>query len=480
MPQSDYDPRFLEFGGGPTQTILHPAVVAAVILIGLLVFLLPRKYIAVPLFLGLLLIPARQLLYFNGFHLYVYRILLLLGWTRLFVTSLTSSKDLLPGGFGTLDKLFTVWATYRATSFVLHFMQVGAITNQVAFLWDALGGYFLFRCLIRNEKDILRVLKAFAVVAVVASAGMVYEQVTRQNLFAFLGGIRPAPEIRNGRIRSQAMFAHALLAGSFGATMFPLFFWLWKRGRSWFFGILGAAAAVVMVFTASTSTPIITFMAGLLVFCVWPIRKNMRLVRWGIIGGLVVLQLLMKKPVWFVMDHIDLAGGSAGWDRAMLIDNFFRHIGYWWLIGTHDYVNWGDNMWDQCNQFVLEGERGGLIAFICFVAMFAVCFRKIGNARKVVEGDPKKEWFIWIFGTALFAQAMAYFGIDYFDQTQFVWYGLLVMISVITLAPDAKVAPAPGTSRQPMPLWVVRSPATSGAASETWAYEPTRSRWISH
>src|SRR5665213_1555040 len=476
MPQSIYDPGYAAFGGGTTGTLLHPLVLAALLLIGVLVFALPRKYILFPLFLGILLVPYGQNFYVAGNHLFVYRILLLLGWIRVLISVLVSSEELLPGGFGTLDTLFTVWAFARAIATVLLFMQAGAIAGEVAFLWDAIGGYFLFRCLIRNEEDILRLLKAFAIVAVVAATGMVYEQVTRQNLFVFLGGVRLAPEIRNGRIRSQGMFAHALLAGSFGATMFPLFIALWVRGKSWFLGTLGLVAAGVMTFAASTSTPIMTFMGGVLVLFLWPIRKNMRVLRWGIVAVLVGLEIVMKAPVWFVLGHIDLSNGSTGNDRAVLIDNFIRHFGDWWLIGTHDNVNWGYDMWDQCNQFVLEGESGGLIGFACFVAIFTVCFRKIGLARKAVEGDPKKEWLMWIFGATFFAQFMAYFGIDYFDTMKFVWYALLVMITVVTMTPTVATAPVPEPAVPPMRLQGMRQPAMARSGGPTTVYSLKGSR----
>lgn len=478
MQPSIYDPGFAAFGGGATHSIIHPLVLTVLILIGLLVFVLPRKYFIIPLFLGIVLIPYSQNFYVGGQHLFVYRILLLIGWARVLSSGLTGAEGLLPGGFGTLDKLFTIWAIYRALATVLLFMQGGAIPGQVAFLWDALGGYFLFRCLIRDEEDILLVLKAFAIAAVVASIGMIYEQHTRQNLFAFLGGVRPAPEIRNGRVRSQAIFAHALLAGAFGSTLFPLFIWLWQRGKSWFFGILGAAAAVVMTFTASTSTPIMTLIGVLAAFCLWPLRKNMRLLRWGIVGGIVVLQLFMKAPVWFAIAHIDLSGGSTGWDRAELIDNFLRHAGNWILVGTHDNVNWGYDMWDQCNQFVLEGESGGLVGFVCFIAMFVVGFRRIGNARKAVEGDQRKEWLIWIFGAALFGQIMAYFGIDYFDQTKFVWYALLVMISVVTLVSSTSVAPIPATVPKPAPAVGLESFATARAGGALRPGVHAYAKWL--
>jgi cell division protein FtsL len=304
----------------------------------------------------------------------------------------------------------------------------------VANLCDAVGGYFLFRFLIRSDEDIARALKVLAVVAAVAAVSMVHEQRTLQNWFGQLGGIRMAPEVRNTRIRAQAFFQHALIAGSFGATMFPLFLWLLVRGKAWLFGGLGAAAALVMVLTASTSTPILALLGAILAICLWPVRKKMRWIRWGMVAALIELQIVMKAPVWFAIGHIDLSGGSTGWDRAMLIDNFLGHFGSWWLIGTHANVNWGWDMWDECNQFVAEGFSGGLVCFICFVAMFTLCFKHVGRARKMVSGRGKQEWLIWLFGAGMFAQAMAYLGIDYFDQSKFVWYLLLVMLATTTSA----------------------------------------------
>ena len=58
----------------------------------------------------------------------------------------------------------------------------------------------------------------------------------------------------------------------------------------------------------------------------------------------------------------------------------------------------------------------------------------IGNFASVVEGDRGREWSYWIFGAALFDEASAFFGIDYFHQTKYVWYLILVMISTVTLA----------------------------------------------
>src|ERR1700674_3205512 len=102
MQQSFDDPGLsVTLGGGSSDTVLHPLVLGAMIVVVLLTFLLPRKYVIVPLFLGLLLIPSGQNLYVAGYHLYVARILILFGGIRLIWTKFSSPGNLIPGGFST-------------------------------------------------------------------------------------------------------------------------------------------------------------------------------------------------------------------------------------------------------------------------------------------------------------------------------------------------------------------------------------------
>ena len=84
----------------------------------------------------MLLIPLGQNLYINGFHLYMYRILVLIGWTR-WAFKLSSPGQFLPGGFNLLDKLFLAGTIYRAIATVLLYAQMAAVIGQVAFLWDS-------------------------------------------------------------------------------------------------------------------------------------------------------------------------------------------------------------------------------------------------------------------------------------------------------------------------------------------------------
>jgi hypothetical protein len=211
-----------------------------------------------------------------------------------------------------------------------------------------------------------------------------------------------------------------------------LFFLLWKSGKSKALGIVGAIASTVMVLTSASSTPALAYGGAVIGIAAWPLRRIMRSVRWGIVAGLILLNMIMKAPVWFIIMHIDVVGGSSGYHRAMLVNDFILHFRDWWLMGTADNAKWGYDMWDLCNQYVAEGQLGGLATFICFLAMICICFSRIGRARKAVEGNRDNEWYFWLLGAALFSHVVGFFGISYFDQTRISWFALLAMILTAT------------------------------------------------
>jgi hypothetical protein len=196
--------------------------------------------------------------------------------------------------------------------------------------------------------------------------------------------------------------------------------------------VIGIIGATLMTACAASSTPVLTYAAGIGAVCFWPLRKNMRLFRWGILILVVTLNVVMKAPVWFLISHISLFGSSSSDHRAYLVDAFVRHFSDWWLVGTNAAGTWGWDMWDTSNQYVSEGESGGLAAFVCFIAMISICFSRLGKARKAVEGDSKKEWYFWFLGAALFSHCVGFFGISYFDQTRMTLFALFVMIVVST------------------------------------------------
>jgi len=413
-----------------TESAVSPIALIALVLAAILIFLLPRKYAVIPILVIFFLVPLNQQIVIGPIHLFFYRILILVGMFRMLGASIGSDPNRLPGGFNSIDRAF-FWCTICQALAAIFVLGIDAWINQAGFLWDNLGGYFLLRLLIKDDEDIQRTTKCLVLITLVLAVCMIVEARTLHNVFVYLGG-NPAPDMRDGRVRCQGSFAHALMAGAFGSTLLCLFLTLWKTGKSHALALTGIVGAAAVTWTSNSSTSLLSFAAGVLGLCLWPIRKSMRAVRWGIVLGLIALQLVMKAPIWFAIAHIDLTGSSSGYHRAALIDTFIRHFFDWWLIGIKDTSVWGWDMWDAQNEFVNVGDTGGLIALVLFIAMISRCFAKLGDARREAEVEKGDEWTLWLLGCALFSNIVAFFGVNYFDQTKFAWFALLAMISAAT------------------------------------------------
>ena len=438
---------------------MHPIVLAATLLAALAVLVLPRKHAFVPVLVVVFLTPVDQQLLVGGFHFLVMRIIIVTGLLRLAWMKLSAPTRVFGHGLQLIDKMFFAWAVLHATTFVLLFRDTGAVIYQLAFLLDA-GGYLLFRYFIQDREDVLRVTKTLVLVAAVLAVCMGYEYLNRVNVFSYINSFTIVPWVRDGRVRAQGIFANSITAGTFGATLFPLSFWLWKGGKAKLLGVVGLAASSVIAVTSMASTGVMAYLAGILALCLWPIRKYMRPLRWGIVFTVLGLALAMKAPVWFIIARVDFVGGH-GWDRAALIDAAVRHFSDWWLLGTKTNANWGADTWDACNQFVYEATSGGLATFVVFVAILCRAFGMIGKARKRVEGSRRQEWFFWCLGAVLFAHVMGFWGIDYFDVIRSWWYIFLAMIPAATLAARMSVAKEPKPVLAGEPAYAVPVPEPS-------------------
>jgi hypothetical protein len=435
-----------KFGGGPIGTLLHPAVLVAMLLALVLFLVLPRKYVIVPVLVATFLIPFGQQFYVAGIHLFVYRIVILVAFIRARYSKVPMQKSSYAGGWNSIDTAFTYYVVISAAATMAQYPDVEALVNQVGYLWDYLLGYLLLRSLIRDEKDSFLIIKCFAGLMVLLAAAMVIEQMKMVNVFGLLGGVNAVPDVREGKIRSQAVFQHSLTAGTFAATAIPLFFLLWKNGKAKAFAVIGVVGATVMTVTTQTSTSLLTYAAGILAVFLWPLRKKMKMVRTGLVAVLVGLHLVMKAPVWFLITRIDLTGSSSSYHRAELIDQFVNHFSSWWLIGTKDAATWGWDMWDAQNMYVSVGEAGGLAALIFYILVISRTFAKLGKARKRATSK-KQEWLLWFLGAALFANVVAFFGVNYFDQSRMAWFALISMICASTVPivnPELKFKMAEG------------------------------------
>jgi hypothetical protein len=418
------------FGGGETQ--VHPIVVVAMLVAAALILLLRRKHVMVPFLAAAFLIPMDQVLVLGTFHFQMLRILILLACLTMFIRK-PPGKRVFSGGFNGLDKAVILWAGFTAVAMVALWRDVAALNNQAGVLYTVFGLYFLFRSFIRNEDDVRRAIRILAYVSAVIALIMISEHITQRNPYVLLGGSRAWTRetlmIREDGLRALGPFQHPILAGTFGAISLPLYIALWFKDRSARgSALVGVLASSTITLASQSSTPALAYAGAIFALCMWPLRKQMRLNRWGLVIVLTVLHLVMKAPVWALIARIDVTGGSSGYHRYMLVDQCIRHFGDWWLFGVKETGSWGWDMWDLANQYVAVAATSGLMPLIFFVAILVFGFKYLGKARKAAEGERQQELFIWSFCAALFANCVAFFGISYFDQTMVSWYLLLAMI----------------------------------------------------
>jgi hypothetical protein len=419
---------------------MHPLVLAALLIAGILIFLLPPKKVLIPILVAVFLIPLGQQLYIAGVHFLAIRIIILLALMRIITIPTEERSSRMAGGWTAIDTAFFSYVLIQAVAILITYRSSDAIINQSAMVLDVLGGYFVFRVLLRSRDEVNTTIKTLAFIAAVVATGMLIERHTLSNVFGLLKGVAQVPEIRDGRVRSQGSFQHALTAGAFATTCLPLFVMVWKNRSSRIIAALGLVAATVMALTTSTSTSLLSLLAGCLAVLAWPLRKKMQMIRRGLVLSLIGLAVVMKAPVWFVIAHIDLTGSSSSYQRALLVDQFIRNFWNWWLVGSGT-AGWGWDMWDVQNQYVAVGTVGGLAALVAFILVISRAFSRIGMARKS-STSISDEWVYWLLGAALFVDVVSFFGVNFFDQVRLLWCALVAMVVVLTV-PSPRDLPQP-------------------------------------
>lgn len=375
-------------------------------------------------------VPLGQQIPLFGLHFYFLRILVLVGLCRVLMRRETIGFKL-----ATMDKLFIWWVV---AGFVCEMLRGGSAQTFGA-VYDAIGAYFLFRIWMRTDEDVLAPLRLLAVVAIGIGICMAWETIKHQDLFYVFGGVPLVPMERGGRYRAEGPFLQPILAGTFGATLFPVLIGLWRNdGRSKLLTIGGIIGSLMITVASASSGPLLTFVAAMIGFGLWPIRERMYIFRRAIVALLVVFTLVMNAPVWYLIAKVSDVVGGGGWHRSWLIEQFLTHIGQWWLVGTSYTANWAPggevifnnpNMMDITNQYVAEGIHGGIWGLGLFVAMIVVAFKTVGRAVRDEAKPAVERILIWALGVCLASHCAAFISVSYFDQIQVFWFWLLALIA---------------------------------------------------
>jgi hypothetical protein len=404
----------------------------------ILTWALRRQNASIPLLITTCYMPLGQVFVIAGLHFPMFRVLLLVGFLRVL-----SRKENCSLAFTPLDRIFIYWAVVSLILGTMAEPSVRRLINRFGEVYDATGAYFLFRCWIRSIDEVVKLLRFLALMIVPLAVSMVVEKFTKKNIFFVFGGVPDVTEERDGALRCQGAFRHPILAGTYAATLFPLFVALWfRRGRDKWLALVGACSAAVVTAATASGGALLALISAVLGFAFWPARSKMRVLRWGIVLLVGGLALLMNAPVWYVIARISNITGGGGWHRSYLIDQAINHFSEWWLVGSTYTANWAPagqvltvdpNNMDITNQYIAEGLGGGVLKLGLFLAMIVLGFKTIGRCTRNFSGAPfSSRILIWAFGVCLTAHCLSFFSISYFDQTVIMWFWLLSILCLFS------------------------------------------------
>jgi len=418
------------------QTFVDPVAAAFLVLMIILIFVLPRKYACWPMFAIASFIPQAQRLSLATLDFTFFRILTCFALLRvLFRGEFQRFK------WNGLDTAVIGFMGIRLLWSILKLTKGGnSVTSPLSLCGDALdmwGMYFFFRFVVRDLEDLKHATYGLIWLSIPVAALMVVEFVTLRNPFAFMSGNPDVTRSREGVLRCMGAYSNPILTGCFWAVLLPYMgAFIRQRGRIKFMPLVGIVCSAVIIILSGSSSPIAA--AGLAFFggCAFLIRKRMRLIRWGTFIVVAGVQLMANSPIWKVFARVKIVGGSTGYYRFKLIDQFIQHWKEWILVGSaRGTSTWAIPMFDIVNYYVALGLAGGILFVGALVWMIVAAYRNCGIAMKTVKGNPEMELIAWATGVAIFAHMMTFLAVTYFGQIIMVWFFSLAVTGIRNSSP---------------------------------------------
>src|SRR5215472_13520097 len=94
------------FGGNAGESMIHPSVLAAMLIAMLLILVLPRRYVLIPVLCTIFLVPSGQAVEAVGAHWFVSRLIVLAGLMRAIAFKVRSREPLFTDWPNTIDRAF--------------------------------------------------------------------------------------------------------------------------------------------------------------------------------------------------------------------------------------------------------------------------------------------------------------------------------------------------------------------------------------
>src|ERR1700679_2968519 len=135
-------PQNLKFGGGVAETVLHPAILVAILLVGVLICVWPRNKALAAFLAASLLIPLDQVLLIGPAHFPMLRVLVLFGIIRMVREKAASKLRVFSRGINRIDIAVILLTLVVAVNGSLLFPESAALFNQLGNVYQGFGLHF--------------------------------------------------------------------------------------------------------------------------------------------------------------------------------------------------------------------------------------------------------------------------------------------------------------------------------------------------
>ena len=420
------------------QTTVHPIGLAVLGILSLLTCIVNRRHMLLPLLVLACIVPQGQRVVIATLDFNFIRILLMVGISR--VLLLGEWTHLKPKA---LDRLVVAWTVIGSVGYVLQVAEFSAVVYKLGLGFDILGIYFMCRVSFRDWRDVDIAVTGLAIMACISFFFFAIEKKTGRNPFSVMGGVPQFTGIREGKLRTQGPFVHAILAGCFWALLLPLVVAKIQCKNNWqkLLGVAGSAAIISIVLFCASSTPLIVVGCNLIGWSLYAFRWHMRTIRWCVFVGLISLHMYMKAPVWHLISRVDLAGGSTGHHRYQLIQASIDNFHEWWMCGIKSTAHWGHFLFDVTNQYILEGVRAGFLATLSFLMVLVYSFKHVGDTWPRVNRNGYLRFLSWSLGMSIFSHLTVFLAISISHSAQSLLAMLFVIAAIASMAPDPVAQP---------------------------------------
>jgi hypothetical protein len=397
-------------------------LILTILLVGV-IFFSPKRFLPLSFVVSACLVPMNQRMYVGSLDFTLLRILVLSGMLRVLCRG--EVKVIRWNGF---DKIVVAWNISNTLIYTIQWASLSALLNRCGVMYDSLGVYWIFRQVFRSFDDITQTIKLFAICALMSTPLIAYEKINQSSLLSLFGPT--GAEFHRGRFRCAGSFPHFIMLGCFWASMIPLFYSSCKARIAPQINMAGVFCALSIVYLSASSTPILSTTTMFLFWMMYTYRYQGKQIFIALCGVLIFLHIVMNAPVWHLMARANIFGGSTGWHRYHLFDQFIKHTSEWFLLGTRSTAHWGNGLIDITNQFVLEAVRGGALTLIIFIFLLYSAVKISGQCSLLLTGQSER-WITWGICISFLGHIVSFWGASYFGQILLLFNMTLAMVGFL-------------------------------------------------